>query len=880
MLINIFFILIILLFDVINSLKYLEYSEIKTDNFQLKNLALLKTPSSSADNDNYLGRNNILEYNGKVYSTLGDVPINGIAELCQNSYEYLPLGWEIAPDNDDTEKIIGLYYWSTYYMVTEGKTRSTKRNNGTLLHGTHAYKVWNNDIGYYASTCNSQILIVMDPQFRRTNLINAINGNTVDTGTSYSMEHNTFIKYNASHPTWYMIDLGKPMDFTDIQVYNGRFPTSMEYGYEIRAGNSPNALDNPICVVRGGLTLTDGSPYYCPAFAQFVVIRQTALPPTGGFNTGYYGMWFKQIEIYNKPRNDKINFAYMKNVTASHALSSDTCGAELNIITNGQTGLNTGSCFTRAKLIYASKPWFMIDLGEEIDFTDIIITGSIISEMSNFHILVGNSPNALDNPICHSNADLIHYSEDNYLNIGVPFECKSRARYVVIYSQLNSHYLQLNQVEVYNRPKYYEPLPNLAFNQNASQHKNISTTYNHAHMAVNGYGVYEMCTQPSSNNFYSKNDNNPWVLTNNWWMVDLGSKQEFTEIVIWAVNDYAVSLSNIDIRVGNSPNAMENPIVVRKANIKNTRYGVKFYIPTSNSKYVVIGSNVNTPLILCQVEVYNRHTIRYDMDVSNFRISNDKRVNLAYHKSTSQSSYHSSCGNSAYGVNGFTAPQYTISNCLYLIYTNSGPNQWWMVDLGLVMDITDVVIYNTANSNGDRLSNFHIRAGNSPNALSNPICYSNGNLYPYVYVYDGVNFACSVQNARYVVIHSLRNDYLTFGEVEVYNNVDIPNSKSFMSYKKTIAEVNDTLQVFTGENIKQYYTVPNDVYLLKIWIGGAGGGGGSATRLSDATGSGGGSGAVAYTTWNCTPGDIIEISIGKVGKGGSFGDDGSKGGGN
>jgi hypothetical protein len=109
------------------------------------------------------GRTNTVFYNGKTYSTLGDVAITSYSPLfCQSSAIALPSGWTIAPDNADTIKLSQLNPWSTQVIVVSSGVgyRTLTFPPAGVAYGDYQSKYAQSAAGYYCTSCNSEIMIV------------------------------------------------------------------------------------------------------------------------------------------------------------------------------------------------------------------------------------------------------------------------------------------------------------------------------------------------------------------------------------------------------------------------------------------------------------------------------------------------------------------------------------------------------------------------------------------------------------------------------------------------------------------------------------------------------------------------------------------------
>ena len=74
----------------------------------------------------------MLTFNGYLYSTLRDVPVNVNQVTSQTYFGYysLPSGWRIANDTSDSRAVTMYHYWSTESMVfSNGNAYRTLNGN-------------------------------------------------------------------------------------------------------------------------------------------------------------------------------------------------------------------------------------------------------------------------------------------------------------------------------------------------------------------------------------------------------------------------------------------------------------------------------------------------------------------------------------------------------------------------------------------------------------------------------------------------------------------------------------------------------------------------------------------------------------------------------
>ena len=110
---------------------------------------------------------NYYYFNGKYYSTLANVNING-PSLCQNTYYYLPFDWILAPDNSDSIGVIFSNTWSTSTVVVASGVGYYSRSSYASINRAYSYWLYTSYSTYYGNSynckmCDCQILIMYSP---------------------------------------------------------------------------------------------------------------------------------------------------------------------------------------------------------------------------------------------------------------------------------------------------------------------------------------------------------------------------------------------------------------------------------------------------------------------------------------------------------------------------------------------------------------------------------------------------------------------------------------------------------------------------------------------------------------------------------------------
>jgi hypothetical protein len=115
------------------------------------------TQSLKSSNQFGVQQANTVVYNGRTYSTLADMPVTGSSINCQENFIAMPSGWSLAPDNGDSQTVIGMYPWSTSVVVVAG---GQGYGTTTFVAGAwHRGLLVQSGDSYKASDCAVEILI-------------------------------------------------------------------------------------------------------------------------------------------------------------------------------------------------------------------------------------------------------------------------------------------------------------------------------------------------------------------------------------------------------------------------------------------------------------------------------------------------------------------------------------------------------------------------------------------------------------------------------------------------------------------------------------------------------------------------------------------------
>jgi len=249
---------------------------------------------------------------------------------------------------------------------------------------------------------------------------------------------------------------------------------------------------------------------------------------------------------------------------------------------------------------------------------------------------------------------------------------------------------------------------NLALNKTTKQH---STQFNaSSNRVVDG--------NPNGD-FWGGNSVSLTNWTNNaWWEVDLGEVAEITEIKIWNRTDCCQNiLSNYHVLVSDIPFASTNlDATINQNNVDNFLQFNNAGTPSSvainrTGRYVRVQLSGQGFLALAEVEILGCEnsgssgggTPNGDCVVSN---------NLAPFGNATQSSTQFS-GNANRAIDDNTEGNFW-NNQQSVSLTSWNVNAWWEIDLGEVVDIDEVKIWNRTDCCQDILRNYHVLISDTP----------------------------------------------------------------------------------------------------------------------------------------------------------------------
>ncbi|HEU5222880.1 MAG TPA: discoidin domain-containing protein [Candidatus Lumbricidophila sp.] len=361
-----------------------------------------------------------------------------------------------------------------------------------------------------------------------------------------------------------------------------------------------------------------------------------------------------------KPASQSSEWPY--GLTASRAVDGNTDG----VFGNGSVS-HTDS---------QTDPWWKVDLGAEYPLGAIDVwnrSDCCSDRLANYKVEVLNAAQS----VVWSSTRVGYPSPTETVNAG-----GATGRYVRISLSGANRILALAEVKVH-------PVADLALGKAASQSSEWPYGLT-ASRAVDGNtdGVF-------GNGSVSHTDSQ----TDPWWKVDLGAEYPLGAIDVWNRSDCCSDrLANYKVEVLNAAQSVV---------WSSTRVGYPSPTETVNAggatgRYVRISlSGANRIVSLAEVKVA--------MGVA--------PVNFALGKVASQSSTYSGgdgTGFAARAVDGNTDGIFANGS---VSHTNAETNPWWKVDLGQSRTINEIEVWNRADSDPSRLSNYRLEVLNSANVV-------------------------------------------------------------------------------------------------------------------------------------------------------------------
>ena len=108
---------------------------------------------------NFVQYYNFFLWNGKLYSTLADIPINSSSSFCQTFPITLPDNARLAQDSKDTRSVIETHTWgSDIVLIDDGIGYGSFRNKTKAI--ASAGHLASAGGQYWVTSCPAQILII------------------------------------------------------------------------------------------------------------------------------------------------------------------------------------------------------------------------------------------------------------------------------------------------------------------------------------------------------------------------------------------------------------------------------------------------------------------------------------------------------------------------------------------------------------------------------------------------------------------------------------------------------------------------------------------------------------------------------------------------
>lgn len=164
---------------------------------------------------------------------------------------------------------------------------------------------------------------------------------------------------------------------------------------------------------------------------------------------------------------------------------------------------------------------------------------------------------------------------------------------------------------------------------------------------------------------------------------------------------------------------------------------------------------------------YTNFTRKYRVNVP--FAANSTLTNVALGKNTSQSSTYNGITLSSEAVDGNTDGNYGNAS---VAITNSDTEAWWQVDLGSIINIQSINVWNRTDCCGSRLNNSHIFVSDVPfvsNGLAATQAQSGVSDYP-IGTAQNQNSLTISRTGRYVRVQLSSTDYLQLAEVQIFSN--------------------------------------------------------------------------------------------------------------
>jgi len=248
-----------------------------------------------------------------------------------------------------------------------------------------------------------------------------------------------------------------------------------------------------------------------------------------------------------------------------------------------------------------------------------------------------------------------------------------------------------------------------------------------------------------------------------WWEVDLGRVVDIDTVRLWNRTDDCCTdrLSDFHVLVSSEPfGSGDLDSVLGKSDVfafpTNGAAGRQTDVKVAEQgRYVRVQLSGNVALHLAEVQVFGAP--RNDID------------NLAFSGTATQSSTFEQ--NNAFSADKAIDGS-TESGTADITHTNNDTNAWWELDLGRVVNIDSVVVWNRTNCCTDRLSDFHLLVSDQPfNSKSLSSSISQGGVLDRFVAgaADASNEVVVGRSGRYVRVQLNGTNYLHLAEVVMWS---------------------------------------------------------------------------------------------------------------
>jgi len=458
---------------------------------------------------------------------------------------------------------------------------------------------------------------------------------------------------------------------TDARFYKPEFTASGTNQYAVTINSNPNVS------IPGYWMLFAIDNNGVPSEAQ--VIRITALD-TRLENLALQGT-AKQSSTFDTNRTD---------FSASNAIDGDLTG-----------GAFMGSLsHTKAE----AQAWWEVDLGRVADIDTIRLwnrTDCCSDRLSNFHVMVSSQPFSTDDlALSRTQNSVIDFPNTGIAGRQTDIKIAEQGRYIRIQLE-GGNALQLAEVQVFGSKR--TDLANLAASGTATQ----SSTYRNDSSYSAGKAI------DGSTNGDNGSDGGNLIGGNGGTAFDLScASGEVVAGIYGSTDTYVNSVGARCVAVSDDGDWIGQP---RDAGTTGTTTG-RPYAATCPTGWGVTGFTGRADTFVNQVGVQCQKLVSPDAarDFS-------RPLQTAGRNTGTEHGPLNCAGSVATGLTGRSGAwidafglQCPTDGDGVISHTNNDVNAWWELDLGRVVDIDSVVIFNRTDCCTERLSDFHLFVSNQP----------------------------------------------------------------------------------------------------------------------------------------------------------------------